>query len=63
MKKKTTWEVRFWHGFGKTGYERWIISTEPEFLSNGTLKFVCGDGLERHISGTIEIVKRAVEPK
>lgn len=58
--KKTTWEVRHWHGIGTPGYDRWIIPNEPEHLPNGAIKFTDSDGLERYIIGSIEVVKRGV---
>ena len=58
MKKKTSWEVRFWHGFGKVGYERWILPVEPQFLASGAVQFTDSDGHDVYIIGTIEITKR-----
>lgn len=56
--KKTTWEIRLWHGFGKTGFERWVTPTEPQILPTGAVQFTCSDNNERYVIGAIEVVKR-----
>lgn len=49
-------EIKLWHGGDKP--ERWMADEEPEYLPSGAVKFRCTNGLERYVTGSIEVTKR-----